>query len=325
MYNSAMSEWNPWTARWEQLFHQQLDLAPEQLRGLPLALRRFHFARATLSGAEFTAALDTATATPRAYRQHQQQLEGIFGKPVVFFLQEIPGHLHRRLIKAGVPFFTPDGPVYIPQLYLYIPSRQPASSARQLSSLSPAAQLLLLRQITFGDMHGRSLTCIADTLRYSPMSITNAKNELTRHKRCRYEGSKTRGVLLFNQGNPTLWQQAQGILRSPAIRRHYISSIPTGLPLAGESALAAQTLLADGELPTYAISKQQLRDFLSEHHIRECDPEDAAAILEQWMYPPDILATPGSSTVDPYSLTLSLRHSADERVQQELTKLLPSA
>ena len=93
------------------------------------------------------------------------------------------------------------------------------------------------------------------------------------------------------------------------------------LPLAGESALSRQTLLVDGNIPTYAVGKQSIRELFLPGDHPESEHEEAQAIIQQWMYPPEILMQPGGKWVDPLSLYLSLRDSSDDRVIQELNKL----
>lgn len=80
-------------------------------------------------------------------------------------------------------------------------------------------------------------------------------------------------------------------------------------------------MLADDRLPTFAVARD---DFLTQREaglFEICEgAEEATAQLEAWRYDPAILGTAGS--VDPISLYLSLRKSADERVQQALGQLV---
>ena len=73
-------------------------------------------------------------------------------------------------------------------------------------------------------------------------------------------------------------------------------------------------------LPTYAMRDKDFVAALQKGEVYGCGGrEDAEARMESWKYDPAILARSGIA--DPLSLYLSLRHSADERVQKEIQKL----
>jgi hypothetical protein len=91
--------------------------------------------------------------------------------------------------------------------------------------------------------------------------------------------------------------------------------------MAGISALAAYTMVADDERPTYALHRDAYRKYFHAGEISEClDPGDADAKIEIWSYAPELLTE--SHTVDHLSLFLSLRDSMDERIQIAREELL---
>ena len=88
--------------------------------------------------------------------------------------------------------------------------------------------------------------------------------------------------------------------------------------LAGESALASATLLAEPAHPVYAISAEQWKRAQQLGMRALPSPEPGACLWQIWRYDPDISPLDGS--VDPLSLMLSLRNERDERVQQALNE-----
>jgi len=91
--------------------------------------------------------------------------------------------------------------------------------------------------------------------------------------------------------------------------------------LAGMSALSRRTMIADDRLPTYALPLAIFQDFLEKGAcVDSRDAENATARMEIWSYNPHLLSK--DPIVDPLSLYLSLRDSADERVQQQLEQLI---
>lgn len=103
-----------------------------------------------------------------------------------------------------------------------------------------------------------------------------------------------------------------------------------GLPLAGLSALAEQTMLVPPAQPVYALGEAAWQA-LCEHTpgLRlDDEPMADAVCVELWCYEPRNLMLVGglnvAPCVDPYSLALSLRDEAavDERVSLALADLM---
>ena len=85
--------------------------------------------------------------------------------------------------------------------------------------------------------------------------------------------------------------------------------------------MAHYTMLADEPIPTYAMRGKAVLDALEKGDIVGCPSrDDAEARMEAWTYDPFILAR--ENIVDQCSLYLTLRQSADERVQKELAILI---
>ncbi|MDD5037691.1 MAG: hypothetical protein PHE55_23420, partial [Methylococcaceae bacterium] len=82
-----------------------------------------------------------------------------------------------------------------------------------------------------------------------------------------------------------------------------------------------RTLIADDRLPTYALGPRMLEAWLERGTLAGCpDAEQASARIEVWSYEPKYLGD--NESVDPLSLYLSLRYSGDERIQQQLERLI---
>jgi hypothetical protein len=80
-------------------------------------------------------------------------------------------------------------------------------------------------------------------------------------------------------------------------------------------------MLADDRLPTYALGPKMIESCLERGTLTGCpDAEQATAKIEVWSYEPKLLGD--NEVVDPLSLYLSLRYNADERVQQQLERLI---
>jgi hypothetical protein len=85
--------------------------------------------------------------------------------------------------------------------------------------------------------------------------------------------------------------------------------------LAGDSAIAKQTMLNDSIFCCYAVvGKQNLQE------LPYAMDANADVIVELWKYDPALLSKNGM--VDPLSLAMSFEDEEDERVQDAIEELL---
>ncbi len=323
-----MTQWQAWIDRWNALFPESPTVDTKLHLELPLALSvRFSYALFHCCNKSFLAVLDEKGDTPLNYLNYRKAIEQHTLLPIIYFITKLPNYQYGRLIDNQIPFISQSGYVYIPQLFINLPPIKVTNTLTPLKRemFSPAAQTIILRHLLFRDIHGKSLRRIASILKnYSPMSIGNAKEELEEKGLCSYEGASTRGRLEFNIEDENLWRMAKPFLKSPVQRIRYIRSEVdlSHLPFSGESALSMQTLLGEPMLPTYAVGKTQIKSFLAAPGIKEVDEEYANVIIEHWRYTPECLMKPNDAYVDKLSLYLSLCNSEDDRVIQELNKLI---
>jgi hypothetical protein len=189
--------------------------------------------------------------------------------------------------------------------------------------LSSVSQLIVIYHIQGKSLGGIPLGQIASRLGYSAMAISKAQDELQTAQLCDVVRSGRTLSLHFNWSGKDLWERAEPLLSSPVKRTQWIR---WGQPRAravtsGITALSKYSMLADDPIPTYAMRNKDLMSALGRGEIFGCaGREEADARMEAWKYDPWLLAN--DNTADRCSLYLSLRHSADERVQKELQHLV---
>jgi hypothetical protein len=160
-------------------------------------------------------------------------------------------------------------------------------------------------------------------LGYTTMTLTRAVKELTAAgiATAHTEG-RTRWLRAEHSANET-WELAKPLLRSPVRRRFWARPVadwkPPAVRSAGLSALARQSMLAEPEWLTYAVSPAQWKAASKAGIEMLPEPLPGANEWELWHYDPALLAD--GDTVDPLSLTLSLQDDPDERVQLALDEL----
>lgn len=305
-----------------------LPEAPARRAALPLYLRAYYDVReATLLGRKVAVALqkeDADPATPSEYSKHHEVMRTILGEEVALVLPNVSASTRQRLLQFGVPFVVPGRQMFLPALLVDLRERFPRVPRRPTGKLTAAAQVVLLRHLLGGPTEGLPLRELAADLGYSAMTLSNVRDELEAVGLCATEQEGRSTLLVFQKPRAPLWEQALAHLRSPVKARHWIrwANAPSqGALQAGITALAAVSMVADDDLPTFAMADPAYRKLLEAGLLRGCDgPEGAQVRLECWRYDPAVL-TKGPA-VDPLSLYLSLRHVDDERVAQALDQLM---
>ncbi len=306
---------------------ERLDLEAEDTAGLPLFLRkRYRVYSTRLFGRAAFLALQAEKwrgGSPAEYSKQAAALALKFNAHVILVLRFLPSYARSRMVRMGVPFIVPGSQTFIPNSMIDLRETFPRPSPRHRDELSPAAQCTLLYHLLRGPLTGMPLKSISQRLRYSPMRLTEVKDELEGAEVCKAVKTGREVSLEFNSSGRALWDRIEQQLRSPVKRTLWVQWNDTeALPLlAGMSALSLATMIEGDRLPTYAVSVAAYQDSAAKGAwLASGDPERATSKLEVWSYAPQLLGENG--VVDPLSLYLSLRSSADERVQQQLDRLI---
>jgi DNA-binding MarR family transcriptional regulator len=245
------------------------------------------------------------------------------GKAVAVVLPILPSYARNRMVQMGIPFIVPGNQVFLPGSVIDLREHFPQANPKKREWLGPAAQCTVLFHLLRTPLQGISLKDISGKLEYSTMMLTKVKDELEASGLCKTVRNGRSLIMEFAAHGRSLWELALPHLRSPVKKTHWVQWRHPGPKgrLAGMSALSRQTAITDDRLPTYALTHSAFQGHLKQGYCVGCqDAEDATAKIELWSYPPERLAN--SETVDPLSLLLSLRNSADERVQQQLEQII---
>ena len=279
-----------------------------------------------LLGRTILLAIDRQTNKPALanVRAQLDKLRALAGHPVVYVIGALASYERKRLIEQKVPFIVPGNQLYLPDL-----GRDLREYFRQRpqvpnTALSPATQAMLitalLRKPWQADWQPAE---IVTELGYTPMTLSRAVKELTATGIATLHSEGRARWLRMERSAADTWEHAKPLLRNPVKRRVWAHPIPKLKPphirLAGLSALARNSMLAEPQWPIYAVSPA-LWKAATQAGIKTL-PEQlpGACEWELWHYNPALI--PDSETVDPLSLTLSLQDEADERVQLALGEL----
>lgn len=302
-------------------------VAGERAQSLPLYLReRYRLRSLRIFGRKCLLALEAPEwepGSPAEYAAHARTMQEKLGGPVAIVIPKIPSYARNRMVQAGVPFVVPGSQLFLPTMMVDLRERYSALTPALGKRLTPATQCILLFHLLQEPLEGVPLRGIAEKVGYSAMNLSRAKDELEAADLCQ-TGRKGRSVVLeFPERGAALWRKALPFLSSPIRKSHWVAWKHAGYPAisAGMTALSHRTMIEDDRIPTYALLQKNYRQNLERGLFHGCPgPAEADVQLEAWSYNPLLLG--GAGGVDPLSLFLSLRQSADERVQQQLETLI---
>lgn len=259
----------------------------------------------------------------RELRTQMDRLRTAAQLPVIYVTDALASYERKRLVEQRVPFLVPGNQLYLPDLGIDLREyfRQPKAAAG--TGLSPATQAVLITMLlTKPWQEDWVLGEIVAQLGYTPMTLTRVLRELAATGLAQV-GHHGRERHLKTELTPEkLWEELRVQLRTPVKRSVWVQAAKretTGLRLAGMSALAHLTQIADPAWPVYAIGPTdwQMAKQINIKLLKE--PTEGCSEWQLWTYNPALV--PNARTVDPLSLTLSLDPGADERIQMALDEL----
>ena len=293
---------------------------------LPYFLQQaFAVRQLTLHGHDFLLALDQRPHPPTLseLRTQVERLRSAAQMPVIYVTDALASYERKRLVEQRVPFLVPGNQLYLPDLGIDLREyfRQPRTEAG--AALSPATQAVLITMLLSKPWRNDwALAEIVAQLGYTPMTLTRVLRELAAEGLAEVK-QRGRERHVQTDGTPEeLWKRARKAMRSPVKRSVWVQATPRAAPalrLAGLSALARLTPLADPSWPVYALGPTEWRQAKLLGPKLLPHPDDGFSEWQLWTYSPALVRD--TYIVDPLSLTLSLNDGADERAQMALDEL----
>lgn len=312
----------------ERTLHVAVDLSPwGGGADLPVFLSRtykLYEAQIGQAGLVMLASGRDDPATPSDIAKHLNMVAATSGGIVAYATPAISATLRARLIEAGIAFIVPGNQLYIPALAMDLRERFRRPKEQRPDKLSPSAQAVLFRHLLSArDDDVLTPSALAGPLRYSPMTIGRAFDELAAASLARVERRGREKHLTFISEGRLLLDAAKTLLVSPVSRRHAVQFRRDALrlPLSGLSALSRLTDLGNDDIDTFAASLETWRSLRADGDVDILPEEYAAeAIIETWRYDPRVLSE--GNIVDPLSLYAQFWDHDDARVSMAADQLL---
>ncbi len=304
-----------------------LAVAPWERGHLPLFLEeRYAFFEAEILGLPCLLMADRGDheEPPATIRKHIDHVQAKWSERLVYVRERITAYNRKRLVEQKIPFIVPGNQMYLP--ILGIDFREHFRKPRRTQSeLRPSSQAVLIHALLV-DTEDLSPTALATKLGYSAMTISRALDELEAagvgESLATGRGRGRR--LRLGDSRHDVWKKAEPLLRSPVRNRdaiHLADSRDLPGPIAGLSALARYSMLAEPRNMVVAVSREDWKSLQQRDAVALAMPDEEDALtVEVWTYAPTFFASDGC--VDRLSLYLSLRDTTDERVQAALDQIL---
>jgi DNA-binding MarR family transcriptional regulator len=312
----------------QMAFGVRIGLEPVAGADLPhFLLDRYRIWRGQLNGEPIllVAMRAPGQGATTEFIKHRELLRRQLGvRLVLLLLDHVPSVVRRQMVERQIGFLAPGAQLYVPEALLDLRERTPTKPPTANEQFGPTTQLLMLASLLGEDLDDVNLTQLAERFQVAIMSMSRTLDELETLQlaKARHAGRQRRLHLVVRDRE--LWQAVEGRLQSPVRKvRTVRGNLPDDVaPLAGESALAHYTMLAEPRFPHRAIPAARWKQMQRALELRvgfEFDDDDRAE-LETWSYDPRVLAR--EPVVDRLSLYLSMRNDPDERVAQAAQQLL---
>ncbi|AGZ38063.1 TPA: hypothetical protein ACRNDU_004998 [Pseudomonas aeruginosa] len=260
-------------------------------------------------------------------QKHIEMVRNVTNQVVVYVCWSLSTQDRRSLIMHQVNFIQPSFQMFIPEMALDLrESFRQRREQSEVAALLPAAQAMLLSCLYSGipDETYFTTNALLGDLGYSRVTLSKAVDQLVSLGVISPAKSELHWKTYAFNGSPAeVFQKAKKHLRSPVKKRIGITrnAIPMapGVFIAGETALAKYTMLAEPKQAVWGMSKKVFNDMLALDAFEVVESVDSIEEwVEIWGYPS---LTETQYMADTASLFLSLEDNPDERIQIALDEL----
>lgn len=265
--------------------------------------------------------------------KHLQLLKTAFEKKVVLVIENLATYNRKRLIEKGINFIVASKQLFLPELLIDLRESYTNPRAKQKKEkLLPSAQFLLIYHIIQRNeewkLEEHSFKEIAQQLKYTPMAITNAVDNLKYHDIIDVQGEKEK-YIRFRLERGELWRTAeqQNLFVNPVLKTVFVDEMPKDVFMlqTNASAMPEYSNLNASTQQYYAIENTVFYGLQKSNVLINPNDYEGHYALEVWKYNPLTLVAelPNDMlVVDPLSLYLSLKDSQDERIEIALEEII---
>lgn len=252
-------------------------------------------------------------------RRDRAGVEKITGLNCAIFLDRATFYIKEKLMEEGIPFVIDGKQVFLPFIG-YLLSKTNERELAPVHLISFLTQKMLLMAI-YERWNEVKVSDAAKRLVVSTKSASRCFDELEYLNIGVLDMKGKSRVINIPEDRKQLWQQIEGVLRNPVIRRFILRKDMKLEKKAGISALCEYSLLADNSYPTYAVTKKELKASGVKVEKQGSKQEEIGCVVLELGYFIDFL---GKGLQDPLSVALSRtgEEQEEERIDISINEML---
>ena len=295
----------------------------KEARTLPLFLREaYDFYQVDLWKTPCLLAADRRKdeQPPATIKKQLEQLKKKWTHIVIYTRPKITSYNRQRLIRQQVPFVVPGNQMFLPMLQVDLRERF-GETRKEKQLMAPSTQALVLYVLNRHLEGPMTPGVMAGLLRVTSMTMTRAFAELERLGLGEHVVEPKHRQLTFRENSQELWEKGLHLMRTPVRKRFFLKreKKDLGLKVAGQTALAQYSMIAEPTIPVYACGTEKWKNLRLK--LRQVPyPDEGAFQLEVWKYPPELFAE--HDAVDTLNLFLTMRGDKDERIATAFEAIL---
>ena len=291
---------------------------------IPVYLASYRLFELSISGCCFVLAeIPQETALDiRILKRDLRRLSNIFNKKIAFSIPSLNSKQRAKLIENMIPFVSLPNQIYLPFLGLMLTEKRAEVQTSPIEVFTPSSQMLYLLFAYSRRVDMISKTEAAKRLGITKTSITRAASVLKAAGLITEEQRGTEDLMKKAFAGKEYVDKGLAHLIDPVKDVFYIKDgiSVSAMPYSGESALSQMSMLNPPLINSKACR-------MKTDEIKMIDPIDPLLSadndyfrLEIWRYDPKLFTQKG--IVDPISLYCSLKDIDDERIENELERML---
>lgn len=252
-----------------------------------------------------------------ALKKQIKKIQEIDSVPVVLSLESVSAYRRESLIENRIPFITKKQ-AYLPFMGAYL--TEEAEEAGDMKKFMFSTQQLVLLYL-YRNKEKLYLSEAVKRLPFTAMTVSRAVNQLEKTKLFYISKDGVNKVIEAKYDRRELFERMRIYLSTPVRRAAYLEKekLTEAMVPAGETALAAQTMLNPSRVETYAVYVKLADKTLL---VDELIDPDKQVRIELWEYDPKQFSD--GTTADRLSVALSFSENRDERIEEAVEELLES-
>ncbi len=249
-----------------------------------------------------------------ALKKQIKKIQEIDNVPVVLKLSAISFYRRNKMIENKISFIT-NKQIFLPFMGTFLTRED--EEAKEITKFMFSTQQLVLLYL-YAKTKKLYISEATKILPFTAMTMSRAVKQLETVGLFRIVKVGVNKIIESDYDSQKLYERVKGYLSSPVRKTGYLkkTEITAEMVIAGETALAEDTMLNPSRVTTYAVFAKNF----NKHLMNELVEPDEQVKVELWEYEPRQFSDNGMA--DKLSVALSFAENDDERIEEAVEELL---